>query len=228
MDNYFMSYGLALVAALITIVAQGFVSGSYSKYSKVKNVNGFTGREVARKILDDNGLQDVDVVEVGGYLSDHYDPKNKVIRLSSNIYSDSSIASVSVASHECGHAIQDKEGYLFMRIRSSMVPIVNFSSYAGYIAIMLGLFASSFEIIWIGIFLEMAILLFQLVTLPVEFDASRRALREIENNKILNNEEIKQGRMMLFSAALTYIASVANALLQILRLVLLYGRRDND
>ena len=227
MDYYFISYGLTFVAMIITIAAQGFVSGSYSKYSGIKNVRGMTGREVARKILDDNGLQDVDVLEVGGYLSDHYDPKNKVVRLSSNIYSDCSIASVSVASHECGHAIQDKNGYLFMRIRSSMVPIVNFSSYAGYIAIMIGIFASSFEIIWIGIFLEMAILLFQIITLPVEFDASKRALMEIKTRKILNDEELKQGRMMLFSAALTYVASVANVLLQILRLILLYGRRDD-
>jgi len=227
MDYYVISYGITLIAALITILAQMFISSSYSKYSKVKNIKGITGCEVARCILDKNGLNDVDIVEVSGYLSDHYDPRNKVVRLSSNIYGGNSIASVSVASHECGHAIQDKEGYLFMRIRSSLVPIVNFSSYVGYIAIVLGLIASSFNLIWIGIILEMVILLFQIVTLPVEINASRRALEEIDSGNFLDSHELKQGKLMLTSAALTYVASVANALLQILRLVLLYGRRED-
>ena len=126
-----------------------------------------------------------------------------------------------------GHAIQDKDGYFFMRIRSSLVPIVNFSSYAGYIAIVLGIIASSFNLIWIGIILEIVILLFQIVTLPVEIDASRRALKELDYAHFLNSDELKLGKMMLASAALTYVASVANALLQILRLILLYGRRDD-
>ena len=228
MDYYFISYGLTLLALVITVSAQGFVSGSYNKYSNIRNNKQISGREVARKILDKNGLNNVDVVEVSGVLSDHYDPKNKVVRLSSNIYSGSSIASVSVASHECGHAIQDKDGYLFMRVRSRLVPVVNFSSYAGYIAITLGVFASSFNLIWIGIILEMMILLFQLVTLPVEIDASRRALREIEKERILSKDEFSQGKIMLTSAALTYVASVINVLLQVLRLIFLYGRRDND
>lgn len=227
MDYYFISYGLTLIAVVITLVAQAFVSSSYSKYSKVKNIKGITGREVARDVLDNNGLVDVDVVEVRGYLSDHYDPKNKVVRLSSNIYSGNSVASVAVACHECGHAIQDKNGYLFMRIRSSLVPIVNFSSYAGYFAIMFGILASSFNLIWIGIILEMVILLFQLVTLPVEFDASRKALGELARYNFLNAEELRYGKVMLTSAALTYVASVASTLLQILRLILLFGRRDD-
>lgn len=228
MNYYFISYGLTGIALIITLLAQGFVQGSYSKYAKVNNNKKITGREAARKILDKNGLTNIDVVETHGYLSDHYDPKNKVIRLSSNIYSGASIASVSVACHECGHAIQDKDGYLFMRIRSSLVPVVNFSSYAGYIAITLGIVASSFNLIWIGIILEMMILLFQLITLPVEINASKRALTEIKNEHLLENEEIKQGKIMLTSAALTYVASVVNALLQVLRLILIYGRRDND
>lgn len=225
--DYMISYGLTLLAALITIVAQGFVSGSYNKYSKVKNKRGLTGKEVARYILDKNGLEDIDVVEVSGHLTDHYDPSSKVVRLSSNIYNGTSIASVSVASHECGHAIQDKDGYYFMRIRSSLVPVVNFSSYAGYIAIMLGIFASSFNLIWIGIILEMVILLFQIVTLPVEINASKRALNEVRSANFLSGDEFGMGKTMLISAALTYVASVANALLQILRLILLYGRRDD-
>lgn len=227
MNYYFISYGLTLIAALITIVAQGFVSGSYNKYSKVRNNRGLTGKEVARYILDKNSLEDIEVVEASGYLTDHYDPGNKVVRLSSNIYNGTSIASVSVASHECGHAIQDKDGYLFMRVRSSLVPVVNFSSYAGYIAIMLGIIASSFNLIWIGIILEMVILLFQIVTLPVEINASKRALKEVESANFFSTDEFNMGKTMLISAALTYVASVCNTLLQILRLILLYGRRDD-
>lgn len=227
MDYYFISYGLTFIAVIITLFAQMFISSSYSKYSKVRNIKNITGKEVARYILDKNNLKDVDVVEVSGYLTDHYDPRSKVVRLSTNIYNANTIAAVSVASHECGHAIQDDTNYLFMRIRASLVPIVNFSSYAGYIAIMLGILSSSFNMIWIGILLEISILLFQLVTLPVEIDASRRALKELEKYNLLDNTEIKQGKVMLGSAALTYVASVANTLLQIVRLILLYGRRDD-
>ena len=177
--------------------------------------------------MDNNGLRDVDVVETGGNLTDHYDPKRKVVRLSRSVYHGDSIASVAVACHECGHAIQDKNGYLFMRIRSSLVPIVNISSYAGYFAIMFGILASSFNLIWTGIILEMVILLFQIITLPVEFDASRRALVELEKYNFLNSDELEQGKVMLTSAALTYVAGVASTLLQILRLILLFGRRDD-
>lgn len=227
MNYYFITYGLSLIAIVITMGAQAFVSSSYNKYMKVRTRKGISGKEVARYILDKNGLNDIEVIEVSGYLTDHYDPKNRVIRLSSGIYNNGTIAAVSVASHECGHAIQDKEGYLFMKIRSSLVPVVNFSSYAGYIAIMLGIITSSFNLIWIGIILECAILLFQMVTLPVEIDASKKALKELNNAKLLDSEEIKNGKVMLTSAALTYVASVANTLLQILRLILLYGRRDD-
>ena len=227
MDYYFISYGLTIGAMIIVLVAQAFVSGCYNKYSKIRNIKGITGGEVARDVLDNNGLGDVDVVETGGNLTDHYDPKRKVVRLSRSVYHGDSIASVAVACHECGHAIQDKNGYLFMRIRSSLVPIVNISSYAGYFAIMFGILASSFNLIWTGIILEMVILLFQIITLPVEFDASRRALVELEKYNFLNSDELEQGKVMLTSAALTYVASVASTLLQILRLILLFGRRDD-
>ena len=227
MDYYFISYGLTIGAMIIVLVAQAFVSGCYNKYSKIRNIKGITGGEVARDVLDNNGLGDVDVVETGGNLTDHYDPKRKVVRLSRSVYHGDSIASVAVACHECGHAIQDKNGYLFMRIRSSLVPVVNISSYAGYFAIMFGILASSFNLIWTGIILEMVILLFQIITLPVEFDASRRALAELEKYNFLNSDELEQGKVMLTSAALTYVASVASTLLQILRLILLFGRRDD-
>ena len=227
MDYVFISYGLTFIAIIITLLAQAFVSGSYSKYSKIKNEKGLTGREVARYILDQHGLYDIDVVETGGYLSDHYDPRNKVIRLSKNNYRQSSIASVSVACHECGHAVQDKENYLFFKIRSLLVPVVNFSSYAGYFAILLGCLFGSLDLIWIGIIAEIVILLFQLVTLPVEINASRRGLKELEKSEYLTKRELSGGKVMLSAAASTYVASVASTVIEILRLILLFGRRDD-
>jgi Zn-dependent membrane protease YugP len=227
MDYVFISYGLTFIALIITLLAQAFVSGSYSKYSKIRNEKGWTGKEVARYILDNYGLSDIDVVETGGYLSDHYDPKNRVIRLSKNNYREASIASVAVACHECGHALQDKEKYLFFKIRSALVPVVNFSSYAGYFAILLGCIFGSLDLIWLGIFAEIVILLFQLVTLPVEINASRRGLKELKNSKYLTNNEISGGKVMLTAAASTYVASVASTVIEILRLILMFGRRDD-
>lgn len=228
MNYYFVVYGLTFIALIITVLAQIFVSASYRKYSKVKNTKGITGVEAARRILDDNGLSSIRVVSVRGYLTDHYDPKNKVIRLSDSVYNGASVGAVSVACHECGHAIQDKENYPFLRIRSSLVPIVNFSSYAGYIAILLGTLFGSFNLIWLGILAEAVILLFQIITLPVEIDASSRALKQLDYSHMLNSSELKQGRTMLIAAALTYVASVATTLIQILRLILLYGNRRNN
>lgn len=225
--SWMVVYGLTFISLIITMVAQAFVSSSYSKYSKIKNERGITGAEAARYILDKNGLNNVYVVETGGYLTDHYDPTRKVIKLSSNVYKGASIGAVAVACHECGHAIQDKENYTFMRIRSKLVPIVNFSSYAGYFAIILGMLFSSQNLIWLGILMEVIILLFQLITLPVEIDASKRALRELDYSHILNSKELKQGKTMLTAAALTYVASIATTIIQILRLILIFGRRDD-
>lgn len=225
--DYFISYGLTILALIITVSAQICVQSSYSKYKKFKNYKNITGGEAARKILDKNGLTDVNVQMVRGTLTDHYDPRTKTINLSSDIYSGSTVASVSVACHECGHAIQDKEGYLFMRVRSALVPIVNFSSYAGYFAILLGILFSSINMIWVGIFAEIAILVFQLITLPVEFNASKRALNEIKEADLLGEFELKGGKKMLTAAALTYVASVMAVVIQILRLLLLTGNRDH-
>ena len=219
-------YGLTFIALIITSLAQTYITSTYKKFSLVKNCKGMTGREVARKILDNNGLKNVDVVEVSGYLSDHYDPSSKVVRLSKNNYSECSISSISVAAHECGHAIQNKNNYSFLRIRASLVPIVNFSSYAGYLVIVIGGFTGIFGLIKIGILLECVILLFQVVTLPVEIDASKRALSEVKKYNYLDEKEYRSGKKVLTAAALTYVASVATALIQILRLVLVYGRRD--
>lgn len=220
-------YGLAILSLLITLGAQAFISSSYSKYSKVKNQKGYTGKEVARIILDKHGLTDIKVEETGGYLSDHYDPTKRVIRLSKNIYNDASVASVAVACHECGHAIQDKEGYTFLRIRSMLVPVVNLCSYAGYFAILLGSIMSMLGLIWVGIIAEIVILLFQLITLPVEFNASRRGLNEVKKETFLTNDEYQGGKVMLTSAALTYVASLATTIIQVLRLILIFGRSDD-
>lgn len=220
-------YGLAILSLFITLGAQAFISSSYSKYSKVKNKKGYTGKEVARLILDKHGLTDIKVEETGGYLSDHYDPTKRVIRLSKKIYNDYSIASVAVACHECGHAIQDKEGYSFLRIRSMLVPIVNLCSYAGYFAILFGSILSMFGLVWVGIIAEMVILLFQLITLPVEFNASRRGLKEVKDEMMLTNDEYNGGKIMLTSAALTYVASLATTIIEVLRLILIFGRNDD-
>ena len=214
------------ITLLITLGAQSYINSWYSRTKRMKSTKDMTGKEVARKILDSNGLKHVKVEEQSGTLTDHYDPKNKVVRLSTDIYHNTSLASISVASHECGHAIQDKDNYFFLRLRSSIVPLVNIASSLGYVAIMIGLFAGIMNLLRIGIFLECIILLFQLITLPVEFNASDRALKQIKDLGIVVNDEHNYCRRMLTAAALTYVAAVATAVLQILRLVLIAGSRD--
>ncbi len=221
----FVVYGLTFISLIISLVAQIFVNSAYSKYKKVRNNNGITGKEAARMLLDKHGLRDVKVVATRGFLSDHYDPRSKTVALSHDNYNEASIAAVSVACHECGHAIQDKDEYIFMRMRASLVPITNFASYAGYLAILFGCIFGAFNLIWIGIFCELAILLFQIVTLPVEFDASRRATNELAKMNFFDKDELRKGKTMLRAAAFTYVASVATTLIQILRLVLMAGRR---
>lgn len=217
---------LAFVAFIITMVAQINININYSKYQKRKNKKGYTGQEIARKILDDNGLEDVYVVETRGTLTDHYDPTRKVIRLSSNIYNGQTIASASVAAHECGHAIQDKVGYTFMKIRSFLVPIVNFISYLGYFSLIISIFAGVTGYIKLCILILVATLIFQLVTLPVEFDASKRGLSELQKLNLIESDEAESARKMLWSAALTYVASLASTILNVLRLLIML--KDND
>lgn len=227
MDYFLINYGLVFLGIIITLVAQIFVSSSYSKYKKVKNKNGLTGFEVAKKILDENGLQNIHIVEIKGNLTDHYDPSRKVVRLSTEIFNGTSIASTSVAAHECGHAIQDKDNYNFMRIRGKLVPIVNLSSKLGYLAVFIGIIFSLFDLAIFGIILLLAMLLFELITLPVEFDASNRAAKQIENLNLLEGKEKDQSKTMLRAAAFTYVAALVTTLLEILRLFLLAtNRRD--
>ncbi len=217
-----MFYYLILILTMgITLGAQNYINSMYKKTKEISLNRHISGKEVARKILDENGLREVKIVEVEGTLTDHYDPRNKTVNLSSDIYNNYSVASASVASHECGHALQDKEGYVFLRFRNSIVPLVNFASKAGYFIILISVLTSWLRLLWIGIIMELVILLFQLVTLPVEFDASNRALKQIQTLNIVTEKEHDSCRKMLFAAALTYVAGVASAILEVVRLVLM-------
>ena len=218
---------LVIIVILIPLIAQIGVSSNYQKYKRVKNTKELTGYDVARKILDENGLEDIYIVETRGELTDHYDPTKKVVRLSSDIYHGKTVAAMSVASHECGHAIQDKDGYTFMRIRSAIFPIVNVATSISYWIILLGFLFELLDLIYIGIALTCLGLLFQIVTLPVEFDASKRAGVFLKEYNLATEDESKGVKKMLGAAAMTYVASVAAAVLEILRLLLIFGRRDD-
>lgn len=209
-------------------IAQFLVSSSYSKYKNIENEANITGFEVARKILDQNDLKDIYIVETNGNLTDHYDPKRKVVRLSKEVFHGSSIAALSVAAHECGHAIQDKVGYTYMRIRSLIFPLVHFATGISYFIIFLGLAMESINVIWLGILLVGTGLIFQIVTLPVEIDASKRAKKEIETLELANGEEKEGVSKMLSAAASTYLAGVLSSALEILRLILMFWENDNN
>ena len=219
-----MYYGLIIIALIITLIAQLSIKSNYKKYLEHKCSSNLSGADIARKILDRNGLANVKVQMTQGLLSDHYNPTNKTVNLSQEVYETATITAASVAAHECGHAIQHKNRYKPLRFRSLLVPFVNFSSYAGYFAIVIGAIASWVELIYLGILLECIILLFEFVTLPVEFNASRRGLKELKNGFLLK-EEINGAEKVLRSAAFTYVASLANTAIQILRLILIYGNR---
>lgn len=223
MDNI----GLYFLALIIPIIAQIYVTSNYNKYKRIDNDKKMTGFDVARMILDKNGLNNMYVVETKGNLTDHYDPKRKTVKLSSDIFHGDSIAAMAVAAHEVGHALQDKEGYFFMRVRSFIYPIVNFGTKFAYIVLVIGLIANMMNLIWLGIVLVGLGLLFQLVTLPVEFDASKRALKELETNIVVPSVDIKGTKSMLNAAAMTYVAGVLSSALEILRLILIFtNNRD--
>ena len=219
---------LLIPAILLTLYAQYKVSSTTNRYFNVRSDRNLTGEEVARRILDSNGLYNVRVEMVRGRLSDHYDPRSNVVRLSEDVYSRTSITSISVAAHECGHAIQHARGYAPLTIRGAIVPVVNFASSASWILIMLGLFmTSSTSLLKIGILLFATTVVFQLITLPVEFNASHRALIQIENLGIVTRDERRESKKVLDAAALTYVAAAASAILQLLRLITIANRRDD-
>ncbi len=224
--EFLIYYGFGLLGLIIVLWAQANVTGNYKKYLKYKVKSNLSGQEVARKILDANGLNYVHIVETKGELTDHYDPTRKVIRLSSNIFHQSTISSVGVAAHEVGHAIQDKEGYSFMRLRSALVPFVNFVSYLGYFGLIISIFAGLTGYLKISILILCVTILFQLVTLPVEFDASKRAKEQLISLGLIDDSEHEQVSRVLFAAAMTYVAGLISNLLQLLRLVLILNDRD--
>lgn len=218
-----------LIITIIPIWASMKVNGAYKKYSRIANSTGTTGYEVARKILDSNGLYDVHVEETQGFLSDHYDPRSKVVRLSSSNYHGHSIAAVAVAAHECGHAIQDQEEYAFLRLRSSLVPLANFGSNTSWILLIIGFMLNMANLALLGIIFMALAVLFQIVTLPVEFNASSRAMNQVVSLGIIRNEEERGARNVLNAAALTYVAAAAVALMELLRFVLMFiGMNDED
>ena len=216
---------LIILVIIIPIIAQGKVKRAYNKYSKINNSRNLTGKEVARMILDKNGLNNVSIEEIGGTLSDYYDPKGKNICLSNSIYNGTSISSVSVAAHECGHAMQDKEAYSFFTFRSKLVPIVNITSRISSIVVVLGFILEFFDLVTIGVILLCVGLLFQLVTLPVEFNASKRAKIQLQELGLIADSDVVGINKVLKAAALTYVAGFIAEILQVLRIILMSRRR---
>ena len=226
------TYILVVIGAVICMIASARVKGTFNKYSQLRSMSGMNGAQVAQRVLQAAGIYDVQVRHVSGSLTDHYDPRTKTVNLSDPVYNATSVAALGVAAHECGHAIQHAKSYAPLSIRSALVPIANFGSMLAWPVILIGLLfntRSSGLIIDIGILLFSAAVLFQLVTLPVEFDASRRALVMLRTQGILAEDELKYTRRVLKSAALTYVASAAAAILQLLRIILITnGRRRDD
>jgi len=220
---------LLIPAIILTIFAQSKVSGAYRRYSQTRTSSGRTGAEIARMLLHENGLYDVGVEQVAGDLTDHYDPRAQVVRLSSGVYNSTSIAAIAVAAHETGHAVQHADGYVPLKIRTAFVPAASFGSQAGPFLILLGFFLPSFSfLLTLGIYAFAFAVLFQIVTLPVEYNASRRALAFLEGNGIVYGaEETKGARSMLSAAALTYVAAALTAILTLLRFVWIAQRRDD-
>lgn len=220
---------LIIIGMVLSLLASLMVKTTFAKYSKVRSLSGLTGAEAAERILRSAGIDDVVIRPISGNLTDHYDPRDKTLKLSETVYNNTSVAAVGVAAHECGHAIQHNRGYVPLRLRGALVPIANFGASVSWPMILLGLFlGGSQSLINLGIILFSLAVLFQLVTLPVEFNASRRAVQIVDDTGILSTEEVRQTRKVLSAAALTYVAGAAASILQLLRLVILFGGRDRD
>ena len=226
---YDPTYMLIVISALISLFAQFLVNSRFSKYSRVRSRSGMTGAQAAERILQSQGIYDVAIQRVSGKLTDHYDPRNKTLNLSDAVYASTSVAAVGVAAHECGHAIQHARGYAPLSFRIALVPVANIGSQLSWLFIILGIFfGGSHTLIMIGILMFSAAVLFQLVTLPVEFNASGRALKLLSETGILQKDEVSDTRKVLSAAALTYVAAAATAVLQLLRLLRLFGGNDRD
>lgn len=228
---YDWTYLLVLIGVVICMAASGRVNSVFSRYSRVRSHSGMTGKEAAERILRRNGIYDVQVIHIPGNLTDHYNPGKKTLGLSDTVYNSSSVAAIGVAAHECGHAVQHAVGYAPLSIRGALVPVANFGSALSWPLILIGLLMNSQMsglLINLGILLFSAAVLFQIVTLPVEFNASSRAVRVLESSGMLYPEEVGDVKKVLRAAALTYVAGAASMILQFLRLIIIGGRRRND
>lgn len=222
------TYILVIIAMLLSLWASFGVKSTFAKYQEVKTARGITGAEAARRVLDMNGLQNIRVERVSGELTDHFDPKHNVIRLSDSTYNDTSVAAVGVAAHEAGHAVQHATGYAPIRIRNSIVPVVNIGTQLAMPLFFIGLLINVLGLVYLGIFLFSFALAFQLITLPVELNASSRAIKILDSSMLLYEDEIKPAKKVLKAAAMTYVAAVASSALQLLRLLLIANRRRDD
>ena len=217
------TYFLVLIGVLLSLAASSKVNSTYSRYARVGARCGMTGAEAARQLLNSQGIYDVTIRRVSGRLTDHYDPRTRTVNLSDAVYGSTSIAAIGVAAHECGHAIQDADSYVPLRLRGALVPVANFGATISWPLIIIGLLMGSGSVL-----IQLGILLFQLVTLPVEFNASSRAVRLLGENGILVGQEVGQTRQVLNAAALTYVAAAAASILQLLRLMILFGNRRDE
>ena len=226
------TYFLVIIGAVICLLASAHVNNTFKKYSKYRSMSGMTGAQAAQRILNAAGIYDVEIRHISGNLTDHYDPRTRTLRLSDATYNSTSVAALGVAAHECGHAVQHATGYVPLKLRSSLVPVANFGSSIAWPLIILGFFfnSSTTSVLFInlGILAFSLAVLFQIVTLPVEFDASHRALKILGNTGMLYEDEVRDTRKVLTAAALTYVAGAASAILQLLRILLLTGNRRND
>lgn len=219
------TYILVVIGLIITLIASARVQGTFKKYSKTTNIMGYTAEQVAKLILESAGIFDVKIERVSGNLTDHYAPTQKVLRLSDSVYGKKSVAAIGVAAHECGHAIQHQVGYKPLSLRSVAVPLANIGSYLSWPLVVLGVILEKVNLIDVGILLFVFVVLFELLTLPVEFNASHRAMNILQEKRILAGDELTGARKVLMSAAMTYVAALLSSLLQLLRLILIANRR---
>ena len=225
---YDPTYILVVIGAVLSLFASWRVNATFNRYSRVGNRSGRRAEEIAQFMLNDAGIYDVRIERVNGNLTDHYSPKEKVLRLSDSVYGSTSVAALGVAAHETGHAIQHNRGYVPVKIRSAIVPVVNIGSTLSWPIILAGLIFSAPLLLKAGIILFSLVVIFQFVTLPVEFDASGRAIKILRDRNLLYPDEETEAKSVLWAAAMTYVAAMISAVLQLLRLVLIFGRRNDD
>jgi len=224
--GYDPTFILLIPAMIFAFYAQTKITSTFNKFLRIRNSNGYTGYEVARRILDANGLYNVPIEMVRGHLTDHYDPRTRVLRLSPDVYNGTSVASAGVAAHECGHAVQHSESYVPLALRNAIAPIASIGSQAAWFLIVIAFVLNMMQLFDLGIYLFSAVVLFQIITLPVEYNASRRAIIALEEYGLVGRDEIYGARKVLSAAALTYVAATVTAALQLLRLLIIRSRRD--